>query len=484
MASRKDASKANSKSSKVETSNGDDLRRALDWVVTPELFTNIKVHGNANWKVLDVVRVAVFWMWSREPCLVEAADDAIERVRRIFGQHAVRSYQTLTNALCRYTGEIFPMLRCRMQALMEKTDPSGYRIGIWLAIAMDGSRLDVPRTVKNEKRFCKAGKKTNRKKKKAKKRGRHATKAKPKTHKKTYYDPQAVGPQVWLTLIWHIGQRLPWSWKIGPSYSSERQHVIDMLDQKLPENTLFCGDAGFVGYEFWREFEKRGHSFLVRVGGNVRLLRGLGYRIRRTRGIVYSWPEEMMKKSHPPIVLRLIQLKTGRNEDVFLVTNVLNSRSLSDQLAGQIFRQRWGIEVQFRHLKQTYERSKLQSRTPDKAISELTWSLISLWMLQLLALKEQTSHREPEAQTSIAQVLKIVQRLLSRDTATEEPTKRLRPQLRNAVTDTYERHSKKQSRNYPRRKEEPAPKSPHIQVATKIHKNKIKQLKSHWATAA
>ena len=53
---------------------------------------------------------------------------------------------------------------------------------------------------------------------------------------KSHYDPQAVGPQMWLTLIWHIGLRLPWCWKIGPSYSSERAHLLEMLaEQKFPE---------------------------------------------------------------------------------------------------------------------------------------------------------------------------------------------------------------------------------------------------------
>ena len=47
---------------------------------------------------------------------------------------------------------------------------------------------------------------------------------------------------------------------------------MQMLSQhKFPENTLFCGDAGFVGYDFWRAIHDQGNHFLVRVGGNVRL---------------------------------------------------------------------------------------------------------------------------------------------------------------------------------------------------------------------
>ena len=39
-----------------------------------------------------------------------------------------------------------------------------------------------------------------------------------------------------------------------------------MLDEgEFPENTLFCGDAGFVGYESWSAMVSKGHHFLVRA---------------------------------------------------------------------------------------------------------------------------------------------------------------------------------------------------------------------------
>jgi len=60
---------------------------------------------------------------------------------------------------------------------------------------------------------------------------------------------------------------------------------------KFRENTLFCADAGFVGYELWRAILDAGHSFLIRVGGNVRLLRNLGH-ARHRRGLVYLWPNK------------------------------------------------------------------------------------------------------------------------------------------------------------------------------------------------
>jgi len=168
---------------------------------------------------------------------------------------------------------------------------------------------------------------------------------------------------MWLTLIWHIGQRLPWCWKIGPSYSSERAHLLELLaEQKFPEFTLFCGDAGFVGYDFWSTIAAD-HHFLVRVGSNVRLLKNLGY-VREREGIVYCWPDAAMKKLQPPLVLRLLHFQSSRG-DVYLVTNVLEEKKLTEQQASEIYRRRWGIEVHFRSVKQTFGRSKLRSRHPS-----------------------------------------------------------------------------------------------------------------------
>ena len=462
--------------------NGDDLRRAVAWIVNDKMFAGMSLHGNVKWTAAALVRLAVFWMWNPNSSLVEAANDAIACVERVFGDQALRSYQTLVNALKRYSDQLLPVLRCRLQALMEECDETGFRVGIWLALAVDGSRVDVPRTLNNEGAFCKPNNQCK-KRKKTKNRGRHAKRKKAPTHKKKHYAPQPVGPQMWLTLIWHIGQRLPWCWEAGPSYSSERHHVMKMLQEQIfPEKTLFCGDAGFVGYDFWRAITDQGHHFLVRVGGNVHLLKKLGY-VRERNGIVYCWPDAAMRKKQPPLVLRLLRFRGARHGDVYLVTNALDEKSLSDQQASEIFRRRWGIEVQFRSLKQTFGRTKLRSRTPGCASVELHWSLVALWMVQLLARKEQTRACEPGEATSIAAVLRITRHMMQRDTEVPRRSESFQKQLAQAVADNYKRNSKKKSRNYPRRKEEPATGKPKIKSAAKEHKQRLKQIQT-FANAA
>ena len=475
MCSRKNATRSK-KPAPVARTNGDDLRRALNWIVKDKMFAKLRVHGNTGWTATSLVRLAIFWVWSSESSLVDAADDAIACVTRIFGDSAVTSYQALTNALHRYSNQLRPILWTRLQALMKDCDDASFRIGLWLALAVDGTRLKVPRTLKNEQRFCKPPKKTKAgKKSKTQKRDRKAKRNKSSTRQRTRKNPRPEGPLIWLTMIWHMGQRLPWCWKIGPAYSSERHHVMELLEeQKFPENTLFCGDGGYIGYDFWRAIHDQGHHFLVRVGANVRLLKSLGY-ARERNGIVYCWPNHARSRKQPPLVLRLLHFKDGRNRDVYLVTNVLKTKLLSRRQAGEIYRLRWGIEVQVRSLKQTFGRSKLRSRTPERAAVELEWSLVGLWMIQLLARKEQVKAHDPDRQTSLAAVLRVVRHMMQQDATVPKRSESFTKQLAQAVTDDYERTNDKSSRDYPRQKPPKLIKKPNIVRATKEHKKILKR---------
>ncbi len=172
-----------------------------------------------------------------------------------------------------------------------------------------------------------------------------------------------------------------------------------------------------------------------------------------------------MKKEQAPLVLRLLRYDDGRGE-VYLVTNILDEAELSAPHASQIYRRRWAIELQFRSLKQTYGRSKLRAGTPEIAAIEMHWSLLGLTMLQLLAVKEQAQPGEPANKTSIASVLRIMRSMMAAPLETRASSESLRKRLQDATTDSYQRHGKKKSRNYPRRKEEPSADPPKIFEAT------------------
>ena len=116
---------------------------------------------------------------------------------------------------------------------------------------------------------------------------------------------------------------------------------------------LLVADAGFFGYEFWSAIRLAGQHFVIRVGSHVRLLKKLGYAKERN-GLVYCWPDRAAMKSQPPLVLRLIVIHNGKHP-VYLVTSVFDQKELSERDVAKANSLRWGIEVYYRHVKQTLE---------------------------------------------------------------------------------------------------------------------------------
>jgi|APGre2960657505_1045072.scaffolds.fasta_scaffold35240_1 hypothetical protein len=449
--------------------NGETLRTAVTWIVNEKSFQNLKFHGNTTWLVCDLIILAVLWVWSDHATLTGAFAEAHGWSLKMLGRAAVDSYQGLTGALVSVTGTLLPVLWARMQSLMEQHGGEHWRVAGWLPLAVDGSRVSTPRTAPNEKAFCAPnyGRSASAKHRAKKRRQRGVARRARKS--------QPVKPQIWLTLMWHMGLRLLWCWRTGPSNSSERAHFQDLLKtQVFPWKTLFCGDAGFVGYDLWKLIADQGHHFVMRVGSNVTLLRKLGY-VRESQGIVYCWPSKAARKKQPPLALRLIAMKFGRTP-VYLVTNILDPRELPNAAAAQLYQLRWGIELQFRTIKQTFGRSKLRSKTPERALRELDWSLLGLWMIQLFAVKEQLAIGHPPTRSSAALAIHAIREVFHHWSEIPTTGSDLKSKLRHAITDQYQRTKEsKQARYRPDNKDKPSAGKPVIITANRQHKLQLKQ---------
>jgi len=466
MAKRKDAlQKVNKKPQ--QAINGETLRRAVAWTIDQKIFAHLKLHGNTTWNVVHLILLAVVWVWSNDSTLTGAFKEARVWSLDVLGNVAVQTYQGLIGALQTWTATWLPLLWDHLHGLMERYGGKHWRVGRWLPLAIDGSRLSLPRTKENEEHFCapnfgnSATAKYRRKKKAKGKRARRKTKP-----------AQPVKPQMWITLLWHMGLQIPWSWKAGPSYASERDHFQEMLsEQKYPKKTLFCGDAGFTGHDLWKAIIDAGHNFLIRVGGNVKLLRKLGY-VREKAGFVYCWPNEVARRKQPPLVLRLLQVRVG-DRLMYLLTSVLDEAALSDADAVRLYRLRWGIELQFRTVKQTFGRRKLRSKTPGPAYVELHWSLVGLWLIQLFAVKEQLKIGDVPEHCSVALAIQVIRETLRR--WWEVPDETFICKLRAATKDGYKRRGSKKARYCPNYKDKPSAGKPVVRNATRWHKSKLKQ---------
>jgi hypothetical protein len=254
--------------------NGRSLRSAVAWALDGKLFSSLEFHGNTTWQITELILLAMLWVWSDNTTLTGAFAEANRWVSGVLGRCVLGTYQGFMNALVSGTQPSLVLIRNRFHQLMEQCGGEHFRIRGWVPIAADGSRVSVPRTRENEAAFCA---KNYGRGATAKSQQRKRTKSQKKRYRKTSKKRTPQRPQMWVTLLWHMGLKMPWSWRRGATDSSERNHLEEMLaEEKFPENTLFCCDAGFVGYELWKTLLSGGHDFLIRVGANVHLIEELG----------------------------------------------------------------------------------------------------------------------------------------------------------------------------------------------------------------
>jgi hypothetical protein len=480
--SRRTRAKKSKRSSRKSTltTNRESLMVLQEQLLPDDrIFAQVKFHGNTSWSPRDLVWQALFWSWSECRYMTDAFTEAAEWSQKTSGVKPLSTYQGFMGAMIRWTATFIPILWLLLQARMEEWGGDFWRIDGWVPIAFDGSRSTAPRTKSNEQAFCAAsygkGKTARYRKKKSKGMRRK---------KNERSRAQLPEPQAWITLLWHMGLRLPWSWRLGPSNSSERTHVMEMVAaREFPNDTLFCGDAGFIGYPLWSEILRNKAHFLVRVGANVNLLTESTDVKQQRNGLVLCWPKSTIQAGQPPLRLRLVQLRIGKTK-VWVLTSVLNASHLSIAQMVKLYKMRWGVEIEFRGLKQTLDCGKLCCRNDQRLLVELHWSLMGMAVAELLALKEQLSARQRKTardrytptKRSLAQTIRALRYGLHHLDELPSPNEELRTKLRAAVTDSYTRKASKRARYRPPNPDKKPLGDPNIRRLTLDEKKKLKQI--------
>jgi hypothetical protein len=428
------------------------LQEAVDWLFDDRMFAGWKRHGNRKWPVKALVLMGLIWAFGPEPGLRQRYQRGLAILAH-WSFWPPLTYQGFVKTLRNWSDRLVPLLCQSLRQRMLTLSLSEHRINGYVPMAIDGTRVEAPRTKANEAWFARVPERRISRRKRS----------------RPYRKPtQPAGPQIWLTVLWHVGWGLLWDWRQGPTGSSERAHLRQMLDV-LPEKTLLVADAGFQGYDYWNELLQRGHSFLIRVAGQVRLLKGLGF-VRHSANVVYLWPEKNRRRQQPPLVLRIQEFNNGR-QPVWLVTNLLSE--LTPRQMANIYRQRWGVELFFRTFKQTFGRSKLHSRAPHNVELELNWSLMALWCLEFWAAHEFLMRGEPITQRSTAGALRAIRQSLElAAVGIEFPMK---SRLAVLSDDGYQRQ-RKPIRIWPHKRTQDTIKAPQFRWATTQEVTTARQL--------
>ncbi|EAQ77746.1 IS4 family transposase [Blastopirellula marina] len=407
----------------------------------PAKFDLPKSHGNASLEPQALAAMAITcWGWL-QGTLEERTATAQAMTCEALQLDFTATRQGLLKALARHGEALIPQVVAHIADQLRELKGDWTQRGK-VNFAVDGAKFLAPRTAANQQQFA------------SKKEKQYASKSN---------QSKAESAQLLATVVWHLTAGLPYRWRIAGSKGSERHALTDMLDE-LPSNARIIADAEYVGYPLWSAILDSKRSFLVRVGSNVSLLKNLGS-LRIRNGFVYFWPTTAMRKLQPPLKLRLIKVDTGK-ETIYLVSSELD---MSDQAACELYRQRWGVEVFFRTVKQSCQRSKLRCCTPRNLLTEIHWTLIGVWAAFYYAKQVQRDQPGKRARLSPVKIIRAFAAATTSVALKARAAALLISELTQAVlADESNRTSSKKSRSYPRKKRPKSCGPPKIASPTKL----------------
>lgn len=174
---------------------------------------------------------------------------------------------------------------------------------------------------------------------------------------------------------------------------NDEQTLLRSLLDRLEPASVLVGDAFFATYFLLAELHKRGIDGVFEQHGSRRL--STDFRCGRRLGerdhvidlekpkVRPSWMSET-HYAQAPERLSVRELQVGGKT---LVTTLLCAKQTTKNELKSLYRQRWHIELDFRHLKTTMGMEFLRSKSPAMAIKEiwvhlLAYNLIRRMMLQ------------------------------------------------------------------------------------------------------
>ena len=111
--------------------------------------------AECTWTPETLVFAALLWAWSDEKTLIERFTIARKIIINRYGeqQEPAGSYQAFIKLLRKWTEPLLKAVSAAFRQRMAEVLAAVWMVEGWLVFAVDGSRVDVPRTRKNEERY-------------------------------------------------------------------------------------------------------------------------------------------------------------------------------------------------------------------------------------------------------------------------------------------------------------------------------------------
>lgn len=186
------------------------------------------------------------------------------------------------------------------------------------------------------------------------------------------------------------------------------------LYQFLRPLDVFLGDSAFCSYADFFWISQLGCDAVVRKN-NSRCQRLQGGVVVGKNDKILTWykpktcPKGITKEEFAALpktltireIFYLIDIPGFRTQSVSILTTLLDTKSFPTAAITQLYRQRWDVELDFRHLKTSLGMDILRSKTPDMIRKEIYAFLLVYNLLRGLMFEAGTTYDTPPLKLSL-----------------------------------------------------------------------------------
>jgi hypothetical protein len=272
----------------------------------------------------------------------------------------------------------------------EETQGAFYRK--WLVTALDGSTMEVPDTVANQKAF-----------------GRPASPS----------GGESAFPLIRIVGLVEVGTRALFGAVTGSYATGEVTLARDVVPHLRP-GMLCLADRYFPGYPLWKQATETGAELVWRV----RQVIGFLEIERLPDGSVLSWFRPPRRRKGEPkqaaIPVRVIDYRVEgperKEETIRIITSILDWKAAPAHELAALYHERWEFETALDELKTHLRgaRTVLRSQTPELVRQECYGLLLAHFALRGLMHEAALSAKRDPDRISFVHTLRVVRRTLPR----------------------------------------------------------------------
>ena len=155
------------------------------------------------------------------------------------------------------------------------------------------------------------------------------------------------------------------------------------------------------------------------------------------------------------------------------------------------YEMRWGVEVEYRGLKQTIDKANLRCRNSGRVYAELDWSIRAMAFAELVALREQLSkdrkrRTEPDRDydpkdRSLANTMRALRKCLRHLNEYADSGSDVLSQLSEAMVQKYKNRTNKKARYRPPKPDKKPLGEPIVRKLNREEREKLAQLNARIA---